>query len=154
MNWFSNLFKKSVDTTHNKLPYVGSIVPMPKVKPTKPEKNTTIQPDSPWPRNKDISEPVFAIVECMKKYPSRFKIISNENEQVGVNSLDNVKIRDVKTNQEILVHIVPRIWESWSWQWLTRDEKDLLKESFGAMIEIKKKRLHSIQRAKMKGIYK
>jgi len=145
MNWFSNLFKKDVGSSgyiqpDQPWPRMTEYPPMPEVKPPKPEKN--------------ISKPVFAIVECMKKYPSRFKIVSDETEQCGVNNRDKVRVRDVKTNQEIFVHIVPRIWESWSWQWLTRDEKDFLKEAFENMIQVKKDRMHSIQRAKMKGIYK
>lgn len=96
MNWFSNLFKKE-------------------------NKNSTIQPDEPWPRATapgtyrrgdstytvvDISEPVFAIVECMKKYPSRFKARYIDEPELNRRVY---KIVDVKTNQKLeIVH-------GWSW---------------------------------------
>lgn len=146
MQWFHNLFKKDVGSTGY------------------------IQPDEPWPRapevkqtpEKDISEPVFAIVECMKKYPSRFKIKKSE-EMLEHGPINTYNIRDIKSKQtlqliqNLALHPYARnfvSWESWSWQWLTRDEKDLLKESFENMMKVKKDRLYSIQRAKMKGFYK
>jgi hypothetical protein len=127
------------------LPYVKDLVPMPKVKPTK---------------GGDISEPVFAIAETMRKYPSRFKIKVYEN-------LIDVAcwiIKDTKTTQIIVVGRENAIWDDdynivdWhyrlSWDWLTKDECDFLVTEFKAIQEIKSLRRHSITRAKFKGFYK
>lgn len=67
MSWFKELFgvgDKSPCDEHG-LPYVKDIVPMPKVKPCKPEK--------------DISEPVYAMLNAWKQNPKRFKLTTKQN---------------------------------------------------------------------------
>ena len=141
MNWFSNLFKKDVGSSGYIQPDQPwpRATPMPEVKPPKPEKN--------------ISEPVFAIVECMKKYPSRFKAKYTDETEPHVRIY---KITDVKTKQTLEIR---HGWYSrggwdYSWQWLTRDERSILEDTFHEINNLKKDRMHSIQRAKMKGFYK
>lgn len=64
MNWFKRIFCSQEEfNAHvdiNGLPSVDNILPMPKVKPCKPEK--------------DISEPVLSFVECVRNNPKRFDV--------------------------------------------------------------------------------
>ncbi|RYY51301.1 MAG: hypothetical protein EOO06_00810 [Chitinophagaceae bacterium] len=148
INWIKELFHTDeLPKDHNRLPLVICEIPMPEVKPTKPE--TGVPPD--------ISEPVLAIVECMKKYPSRFKLTDVEYNYFCDHWWQKFTVSDVKTGQMIIVrdqHSMYKDELSSSWNWLTQDELALLKVAFQEMLEIKTKRMHSIQRAKMKGIYK
>lgn len=64
MNWFKRIFYSQEEfNAHvdiNGLPPVDNILPMPEVKPCKPEK--------------DISEPVLSFVECVRNNPKRFDV--------------------------------------------------------------------------------
>ena len=134
MNWFHNLFKKE-------------------------NKNPTIQPDEPWPRmpevkppkpEKDISEPVFAIVECMKKYPGRWK-----TKRVS----DTYTTTDLKTGESFTA--VRLVGGSGGYyfsagsrsnlmvtqpKWLTQDEWDLLICEIRDSIDAKYARLRAINK--------
>jgi hypothetical protein len=60
-NWIKNLFwKEAIVTDINGLPSGNDIIPMPEVKPTRPEKN--------------ISEPVLSFVDCVRDNPQRFSV--------------------------------------------------------------------------------
>jgi hypothetical protein len=55
-------------------------------------------------RVKDISEPVLAIVECMKKYPSRFKLKAESTvTELQLSVVSTYTVTDLKTKQEIVV---------------------------------------------------
>ena len=139
--------------------------------------NPTLQPDKPWPRGsdptqsgvilpqsavytpeKDISEPVYAIVAAMKTRPSTFKLSKVEKICDEVGCIYKYSITDIKTKQ------VLNICQSYgfrgdtlydfSWKWLTEDEKKLLVTVFTEILEHKINRIKFLQRAKMKGIYK
>ena len=107
---------------------------------------------------KDISEPVLAIVECMKKYPSRFKLDNLETKSDVYSWSKEWTVSDVKTGQVIKVthecNMYSRHGLESSWKWLTEDELALLKDTFQGIGKIKTQRMYSIQRAKMKGVYK
>lgn len=142
MNWFKQLFGigDKMETDYNGLPLVKDFFPMPEVKPCKPEKN--------------ISEPVYAIVEAMQKYPSRFKVKFNEelskNREVTIYC-----VTDIKTKQKVTCstfYFYGRKYK-FSWDWLTDDEMKFLGEEGLKMYEKKLDRKKAFQRAKMKGIY-
>lgn len=143
MNWFKWLFRKELKkiAEANLSNDIGNIA----VIQTEPEK--------------DISEPVFTIVECMKKYPSRFKV-----RETGTNTATEArtfKLWDTKSTQKL--ECIRWMYNSdyydgnyriVGWDWLTADEKDLLIGEFTVLAKNKLARLNSLQRAKIKGIYK
>lgn len=103
---------------------------------------------------KDISEPVYAIVEVMRKYPSRFKVkFDDELSKNREFSMFNVK--DVKTGQKVIYSTYYFYGQNhcFSWDWLTGDEVKFLGEEGLKMYEKKLERKKSFQRARMKGIY-
>lgn len=141
ISWFNKLFEQEkVETDSFGLPRVDNLVPMPKVKPPKPER--------------DISEPVYAIAECMKKYPSRFKIRYPESgsKYAGQGLL---QVKDVKTKDvAVVAHGYRGYLTIGEWSWLTVDEVDYLERVLVKIEAIKQKRKDLIKRAKYKEIYK
>lgn len=143
INWIKSLFKEdklSEDIGKVILPPMDSFVPMPEVKPCKPEK--------------DISEPVYAIVEAIRKYPSRFKVVFDkklsENQDFSI-----FNVTDIKTGQNVIYskYYFYGQRHRFSWQWLTKDEEEFLGEEGIKMHEKKLERKNALERAKMKGIY-
>jgi len=141
MGWWSDLFKTK--PSYGPATTFSCNVPMPEVKPTKPEK--------------DISEPVLAIVEAMKTRPSTFKLSVFENVNDHTGCFYNYSITDIKTSQ--VLNVCKGCGYSkpiyiFSWGWLTEDEEELMVTTFTELLKHKVSRTKSLQRAKMKGIYK
>lgn len=117
---------------------------------------------------KDICEPVWAIIECMKKYPSRWKV-----HKVDVM---NYTVTDIKTSEVFLVGKISVADEVRAMKlgrstgsgyyikdrkWLTLDEEKLLIKSFKEIEHIKMDRIKSIgavaynkDRSRLMEIYK
>lgn len=64
MGWWSDLFKVKDVVIDSGLPKISATIPMPKVKPTKPDE--------------DIREPVISFIECVRENPERFRIKSGK----------------------------------------------------------------------------
>ena len=153
MGWFSDLF--------NRKPYGPDIafncnVPMPKVKYCKEEQSGLILPKGAvYTDPKDISEPVYSIVKAMQERPSSFKIKPIENSYDGMPSFD---VTDIKTQQKVSAKRVYGFREYYfytlSWEWLTKQESQLLGQAAEEIYNKKCERLKNIQRAAMKAIYK
>lgn len=81
MNWFKRIFCSQAEFNGHVdqwgLPSVENIAPMPKVKPTKVDK--------------DISEPVLSFVKCVRENPKRFIAESSESAHYF---LSNMNIED------------------------------------------------------------
>lgn len=144
MGWFSDLFTTKNVVTDSGLPKVSNIPPMPT--PCKPEK--------------EISEPVYAIVKAMQERPSSFKLISTNNTGGRSFSQTEYTVKDIKTNQVLIVTYVISFYGdlyshySYSWSWLSQDEGDLLLAEFVQINKKKMRRKLNMQRLSMKEIYK
>jgi len=109
---------------------------------------------------KDISEPVLAIVEAMKTRSSTFKLINTEQRSGFHSSLTTYTLKDIKTDQLLTVKCDTSFYGefnthyTYSWSWLTEDEGEILRTEFIEINRKKMKRKFSIERARMKGIYK
>lgn len=103
---------------------------------------------------KDISEPVFAIVEAMSKYPSRFKVVFDENLSKN-QEFSMFHVTDTKTGYKVIYSTYYFYGRNhkFSWNWLTEDEQKFLGEEGVKMYEKKLDRKNAFQRAKMKRIY-
>lgn len=106
INWFEKLFGNgdNIPCDENGLPYVKDIVPMPKVKPCKPEK--------------DISEPVYAMLNAWKQNPKRFKLTTKQNFLEIVNApyyrTPNWSISVTDTQCNVVLDFVVRLdTEAW-----------------------------------------
>lgn len=89
-DWWKSLFSGSGETDELGFPVLKreDILPMPEVKPPKPEK--------------EISEPVLSFIEVYKANPKRFKVrtIWSEHEnQYGSKDLVGFELRDTKANK-------------------------------------------------------
>lgn len=136
--WISSLF--TAEPLQTARP--DGVPPMPEVKPLKEEPK------------KDISEPVYAIVEAMRKYPSRFKV--KFDEELSKNrEFSMFNVEDVNTGQKVIYSRYYFYGQNhrFSWDWLTGDEVKFLGEEGLKMYEKKLERKKSFQRARMKGIY-
>lgn len=144
MGWFSDLFKTKNMVEDSGLPKVSNIPPMPNVKPCKPEK--------------DISEPVYAIVKAMQERPSSFKVkIDNKLTEKSLYEAWVFDVTDIKTNQKVRVaraYGYKCYRYSIAWDWLTEDETQYLGKEAEVMYTKKYERLKNMQRAAMKAIYK
>lgn len=159
MGWWSDLFKLKDVVIDSGLPKVSVTTTMPRVETPK--------------QDKDISQPVYAIVKAMKERPSSFKakMIGWNDEKYAF----KYEIKDVKTLQSLEVckslHVIWNIQGrsisplSYSWLWLTNDEQDLLLQTFQDLQDIKLTRLMNIrqikkenedkkERERMKAVYK
>jgi hypothetical protein len=89
INWFEKLFGNgdNIPCDENGLPYVKDIIPMPKVKPCKPEK--------------DISEPVLSFVKCVRENPKRFIAESSETSHYFLNNTDIEDYRAYKIYDKV-----------------------------------------------------
>lgn len=134
MQWFSNLFKKDVGSSGYNLPPVSTKIPMPEVKPPKPEK--------------DISEPVFAIVECMKKYPSRWKTKRVNDTYTTTDLKTGESFTAVRLETLYLTSAAMRAVVITQPKWLTRDEEDLIISQVKELTQSKYSRLHAINKIK------
>lgn len=145
MGWFKDLFTTKDVVTDSGLPKVSNIQPMPTVKPCKPEK--------------EISEPVYAIVKAMQERPSTFKSVTTKH---ASDLSYSYTVKDIKTGQSLTVASETRLWWAdgyiirymYSWAWLTEDEGELLHTTFVEINKKKMERKSNIERARMKGIYK
>lgn len=150
--WIKRFFGEMDHAEFKALPRVCDI-PMPEVKPPKPEK--------------DISEPVFAIVECMKKYPSRWKLKDDRFKGLG----RIYTVMDIKTGLVIVQYVSYHAGYGEYHKTtidnikLTNDEEDLLRQSlitlsnmkefrFKSMKELGSKRRDIIERKRLMEIYK
>lgn len=144
MGWFSDLFKTKDVVIDSGLPKVSKYPPMPSVKPCKPEK--------------DISEPVYAIVKAMQERPSSFKVRYSTDIQGRLGyPIVTYTCKDLKTNQEVNItagYGYDVCIHRSSWKWLTKDEISFLVEVYTEIYKNKLERSNSIQRAAMKAIYK
>ena len=140
MNWFKKLFGKE-------------------------KRNAHLQPDEAWPRTevvyakvapKDISEPVLAIVECMKKYPSQFKFkYDADTEHCRSCQVTDVKTKEVfkgaRYGYNILLDSrafrenIRSFYYIRERPWLTEDEEFLLIQTLQEIQEVKRKRKESIK---------
>lgn len=136
MNWFKKLFGigDKMETGYNGLPKVSCNIPMPEVKPCKPEKN--------------ISEPVHGIVKNMLEHPQRWKVKS-EHTYSGHVHVSTHTVTDTKTSEVFTSTksnwFIGGIYEDEpqvsNLLWATKDEIDLLKETLGTIHNLKWKRV-------------
>lgn len=135
-SWWNSLWEGNPNVYENGLPRLTETVPMPEVKPCKPEK--------------DISEPVLSFLEVYKANPKRFKVFmlwsENENEY-GKKEFLGYELKDTQANKtfsmtkEYTGHFRTRATErgmedEYHWiykyraikntSWLTTDERELI----------------------------
>lgn len=175
MNWLKRIFcsQDEYDVHVNGLPPVSVSVdiPMPKVKPCKPEK--------------DISEPVLSFVKCVRENPKRF-VVKSDYEYFGLKFSNNLAIRSTEPEtyhfclqdkvtkeswtlcKDIVLSFYPgskEIKHTYNPEWLTEDEKEYLITSIKTIFhdrrdrkeklqEIRKQRRIRDERNRLKEIYK
>lgn len=107
------------------------------------------------PKGKNISEPVYAIIETMQKYPSRFKVKFDENLSKN-RKFTLFRVKDIKTEEKVIysTYYCYGRQHRLSWSWLTDDEVEFLCEEGLKIYEKKAERKKSFERARMKELYK
>ena len=135
-SWWNSLWEGNQNEDENGLPRLTETVPMPEVKPCKPDK--------------DISEPVLSFVEVYKANPKRFKvfILRSENEnEYGKKEFLWYELKDTQANktfsivQEYAGYTITRSTErgledvyDWNYtyraikntSWMTTDEREFV----------------------------
>lgn len=171
MNWFKQLFGigDKMETDINGLPIVRNLVPMPKVKLCKPEK--------------DISEPVLSFVECVRSNPKRFEVESDISTWFYTSYAEPrecaaYKLWDKSTKEGWYLrgkhHYSPNFFYTTNWNtsriykdpsFLTLDEKEYILKEVSSIMEyrierknkleeIRKDRRIRNERNRLKEIYK
>ncbi len=134
-SWWKSLFREP-DVANFGLPKVTCDVPMPEVKPLKPEK--------------DISEPVLSFIEVYKVNPKRFKVFnlwSEDENEYGRKEFLGYELKDTQANkafsmaQEYAGYTITKCTERgmedeyhWNYtyraikntSWMTADERELV----------------------------
>lgn len=126
MNWFKKLFAAS---PHECLlpPIAPQIyVPMPKVK-----------------QNKDISEPVYSFIECVRNNPKRF-VESSDYSKIDIN-IKNYRIKDNQTKESWEISIYRTYSEEFSYvmdkpSFISNNEAMYLVEQIRSIYQNKLKR--------------
>ena len=173
MNLFKRIFCRQDEyNVHvNGLPPVSVDIPMPKVKPCKPEK--------------DISEPVLSFINCVRENPKRF-VVRSDYEYFGLKFSNNLAIRSTKPEmytfcledkfteerwtlcEGVALSFYPGFKENkhtYNPEWLTEDEKEYLITSIKTIFhdrrdrkqklqDIRKQRRIRDERNRLKEIYK
>lgn len=175
MNWFKRIFCSQDEFNGHVdqwgLPSVENIVPMPKVKPPKVDR--------------DISEPVLSFVKCVRENPKRF-VVKSDYEYFGFRVTNNLVIRSTDPERyhfcledkvtkeswtlckEVLLSFYDGFKETnhtYNPEWLTEDEKEYLITSVKTIFHdrrdrkekleyIRKQRRIRDERNRLKGIYK
>src|SRR5215217_2348197 len=133
MNWFKRIFCSQDEFNGHVdqwgLPSVENIVPMPKVKAHKADK--------------DISEPVYAIVKNMLDHPQRWKVKIKTTFSTH-SSTTSYMIKDTKTGEEFKV--VSKYYHGFGVNedkdvyvsWVTKQETQLLEQTLRDIYEVKK----------------
>lgn len=150
-SWWKSLFREP-DVTNFGLPKVTCDVPMPKVKPLKPEK--------------DISEPVLSFIEVYKANPKRFKV---KKEYTGVGGwccTTRYPICDLEEDKTFSLqntrYYTCRIDDDWtttgSTKWATQDEIQLVYDTVVDERVARYKRIQEerfkVQRERLTKLYK
>lgn len=147
MNWLSKLlgFKDIV------IPDVGKLLEDSRKESIELFSGTV----DPQTQAKDISEPVYAIIRTMQKYPSRFKFKYNHPLSKG-RDFTIFNATDVKTGEKVVYSSYYFYGKKYklSWQWLTKDEEEILCEEGLKLYNEKIERMKSFERERMKRIYK
>lgn len=173
INWFEKLFGNgdNIPCDEHGLPYEKDIIPMPKVKPCKPEK--------------DISEPVLSFIKCVRENPKRF-VVKSDYEYFGLKISNSLVIRSTEPERyhfcledkvtkeswtlckDIVLSFYSGFKESkhtYNPEWLTEDEKEYLITSIKTIFhhrrnrkeklqDIRKQRRIRDERNRLKEIYK
>lgn len=141
MGWWSDLFKMKDVVVDSGLPKVQNPLPMPNVKPTKPEK--------------DISEPVISFVECVRNDPKRFRIKTGRVLDRNTNTWFKSDYYLDRFEGGLKRVIYPAIkGTSNNTDWMTLDEIIYATEQLKNIQSEKVKTLKSKQRQKYMNIYK
>lgn len=175
MNWLKRIFCNQEEfNAHvdiNELPPVDNILPIPVMKPCKPEK--------------DISEPVLSFVECVQENPKRF-VVREDFKYFGLKFSNNLDIRSTKPEMYVFCledKVTKEMWtlsegvelnfyngfkenkHTYNPEWLTDDEKEYLITSIKPIFhnrrdrkeklqELRKQRRIRDERNRLKEIYK
>ena len=87
-SWWNSLWEGNQNVDENGLPRLTEVLPIPEVKPCKPEK--------------DISEPVLSFIEVYKANPKRFKVFmlwSEEENEYGKKEFIGYELKDTQANK-------------------------------------------------------
>lgn len=128
-SWWKSLFREP-DLANFGLPKVTCDVPMPEVKPCKPEK--------------DISEPVLSFIEVYKENHRRFKInVECVSENVNAWSLHDKK--ENKTFKAIICYLTYGSYYKGgkNTEWITQDELTFVVDEIRSFLSSRKDRIES-----------
>jgi hypothetical protein len=153
MNWFKRIFCGQEEfggyVDQWGLPSVKNLVPIPKVKPPKPDK--------------DISEPVLSFVKCVQENPKRFKVTYDfeyygcevNNGVVGISKKPttyNYSLVDVMTGESwsltkemLFTSCRQERKHTYNPEWLTADETEYLIDSVKTIFQSRKDRKAKLQ---------
>lgn len=139
-SWWKSLFQEP-DLSTSGLPKVTCDVPMPEVKPPKPEKN--------------ISEPILSFIEVYKSNPKRFKVKKEYTQEGSWSYTLKYTLYDTKENKTFSVcrtHYYTSCSE-FDWtpmantKWATQDE---IQAVYGAIFNERCARYKTIQDSRAK----
>lgn len=141
INWIKSLFKSdalSEDIGKVIMPPVDNILTIPEVEPCEPEK--------------DISEPVYAMVKSMFDRPHTWKVHREFlMEKISSCQTYAFKVKDIRKNFEFEVQRRSSwgaVYSIIGINWLTPDEVDYLCTSLVAIQDIKSDRIFRIKEVK------
>lgn len=105
-------------------------------------------------KNKNISEPVYAIIKNMIKYPSRWKVYITKN--IPMSCYSNTTyytLKDVKTTEKFDMQTYWSAYDgttekTFTVPWLTLEEAKLIEDTATQIYQIKKKRLLRLKKYK------
>ena len=150
-DWWNSLWEGNQNVDENGLPRLTEVIPMPKVKPCKTEKN--------------ISEPVLSFIEVYKANPKRFKVKRKVSCADGSISYD-YSLLDTGSSKLFTLSksyyymsVAEKCWETGlNTGWATQDEIqevfDVVLEERNSRYKALKDKKHSLQRERLTKLYK